>query len=134
MNLCNIAAKRILLTAVGIRYSYREEINLSIKLVIGDRHSLHRKGLCCLLAGCPGLDVIGETENGAQIVEMVRREEPHVALIEADLLGKDALDVIRDVVTMKVRTQVFVLTTFFTTHHAIRALRAGARGFLSKDS
>lgn len=82
----------------------------------------------------PDLEVVGEGENGAEAVELVRELEPDVVLMDIRMPVMDGLEATSAIAGLGVRTRVLVLTTFDLDDYVFGALRAGASGFLLKDT
>ncbi|UVS80277.1 response regulator transcription factor [Actinokineospora sp. UTMC 2448] len=107
-----------------------------IRVVVVDDQALVRTGLRALLERAPDIVVVGEADNGDAGMAVVRRERPDVVLMDIRMPGVDGITATRrigaDPELADVR--VIVLTTFDTDEHIIDALRAGAAGFLLKDT
>jgi DNA-binding NarL/FixJ family response regulator len=102
-------------------------------VVLADDEALVRDGLRLILE-LAGLDVVGEAADGAEAVELVRRTEPDVVLMDIQMPRMDGIEATRRILQSGVRTRVVVLTTFDADRHVYEALRAGAAGFLLKDA
>ncbi|MCG5215532.1 response regulator transcription factor [Streptosporangium sp. KLBMP 9127] len=107
-----------------------------IRVALVDDQHLVREGLRALLERADDLAVIGDAENGDAGVELAARERPDVVLMDIRMPGGDGLDATRRIVADPALThvQVIMLTTFDTDEHVLDAVRAGAAGFLLKDS
>ncbi|MEY7973895.1 response regulator [Saccharomonospora xinjiangensis] len=107
-----------------------------IRVVVADDQQLVRAGLCSLLERADDITVVGEAADGAGAVHAVRSLRPHVALMDIRMPGTDGIEATRqitaDVVLRSVK--VVVLTTFDTDEHIFDAIRAGAAGFLLKNT
>ncbi len=104
-----------------------------VRLVLADDQTLVRHGIRSLLEIAGGIDVVAEAEDGAAAVEAVRKHEPDVLLLDLRMPGRDgiwALETLRD---EGPEVAVLVLTTFDDDALVLRALQAGARGYLLKD-
>ena len=106
---------------------------MSIRVVVADDQALVRAGFRRLLEIEPDLDVVGEAADGAQAVELTRRLRPHVALLDIRMPNMDGIEATRRI-TGAGDTRVIILTTFDLDEYVYDALRAGASGFLLKDS
>jgi DNA-binding NarL/FixJ family response regulator len=93
---------------------------------------LVRRALESVLAG-PDFELIAETASGRDALEIARERSPHVALIDAVLDDADGIDVAARIVREASETRVIVLSASDDDDKALRALRAGARGYLRKD-
>lgn len=110
-----------------------------IRLVIVDDQELVRAGLRMVLGARPEVDVVGEAADGSDAVELVERTSPDVVLMDVRMPGTDgiaATRAIRDAYGSRAEggPGVLILTTFDLDEYVYEALRAGAGGFLVKDS
>jgi DNA-binding NarL/FixJ family response regulator len=107
-----------------------------IRVAVVDDEALVRRGLTVLLRLEPGLDVVGEAEDGAAAIALVRREHPDVVLMDIRMPGTDGLAATRALTADPdtSATRVIILTTFDLDEYVFGALRAGASGFLPKDT
>jgi DNA-binding NarL/FixJ family response regulator len=103
-------------------------------VVVADDQDLVRTGLAMILAAQPDISVVGEAADGLQAVALTRRTAPDVVLMDVRMPGLDGVAATREVVAARPATRVLVLTTFDVDDYVIGALRAGASGFLLKDT
>ncbi|MDW5596745.1 response regulator transcription factor [Conexibacter stalactiti] len=101
-------------------------------IAICDDHALVRGGLKMMLEREPDLEVVGEAGDGAEAVELVLRLHPDVVLMDVELPGIDGIEAIRRLRAAGSRAQALVVTTFDDDEYLVRALRAGAAGFVLK--
>jgi RNA polymerase sigma factor (sigma-70 family) len=107
---------------------------MSITVFLADDHTVVRDGLRYLLEAQPDIEVIGDAADGRQAVRLITRLKPDVAIVDItmpELNGIDATLQIRDVCPS---TEVIILSMHANTRHITRALRAGAQGYLVKES
>lgn len=107
-----------------------------IRVVIADDQSLLRRGLAVLLGAAADVDVIGEADDGQAALELVERERPDVVLMDIRMPTMDGVEATRRI-TADERlsgTRVLILTMFDLDEYLFAALRAGASGFLLKDT
>ncbi|MCB7136801.1 response regulator [Cellulosimicrobium marinum] len=116
-------------------------MNASVRVLVVDDHPVVRSGLVGLLAAEPDLDVVGEAEDGARAVALAAELAPDVVLMDLrmpvlDGVGATAqiLGSARGAVTAPDRPRVVVLTTYETDADILRAVEAGATGYLLKDT
>ncbi|MER5888993.1 response regulator transcription factor [Streptomyces sp. NPDC001941] len=104
-------------------------------LVVDDQF-LIRAGLVGLLRAAPGIEVVGEAENGEQAVDLAAATRPDVILMDLRMPGMGGIDATREILSRAAdpAPRVLVLTTFDLDEYVYGALRAGASGFLLKDS
>ncbi|HVM52335.1 MAG TPA: response regulator transcription factor [Acidimicrobiales bacterium] len=109
---------------------------MSVRVVVADDQALVRSGFTMLLDGEPGIDVVGEAANGAEAVALVARERPDVVLMDVRMPVMDGLEATRRITgdPELAETRVVILTTFDLDEYVLEALRAGASGFLLKDT
>ena len=105
-----------------------------IRIVIADDHTIVREGLKQLLSGTPDLSVVGEAQDGREVMERVRRLDFDVLLLDISMPGKSGIDLIKQVHAEKPKLRVLVLSMHEEQQYAVRAIRAGAAGYLTKDS
>jgi DNA-binding NarL/FixJ family response regulator len=105
-----------------------------IRLLIVDDHPVVRDGLSGMFSGDDGFEVIGEAANGAQAVTMACALEPDVILMDLRMPEMDGVAAIAELARRKVAARVLVLTTYDTDSDVVRAVEAGATGYLLKDS
>jgi DNA-binding NarL/FixJ family response regulator len=109
---------------------------VTIRVAIADDQVLVRSGFRVLLSGEAGIEVTGEAGNGAEAVALVAREHPDVVLMDVRMPVMDGLEATRRITTdpSLASTRVVILTTFDLDEYVHEALRAGASGFLLKDT
>jgi len=105
-----------------------------IRVLIVDDDALVRAGLTMLLAGVDDIEVVGEAANGSEVEHAVGEYQPDVVLMDIRMPGMDGLAATEVVRGRDRSPEVIVLTTYDTDDHVLRALRAGASGFLLKDT
>ncbi|WP_327002576.1 response regulator transcription factor [Dactylosporangium sp. NBC_01737] len=107
-----------------------------VRVVVVDDQHLVRAGLRALLDRAPDITVVGEAGNGATGLDTVRTERPDVVLMDVRMPGTDGIEAARRILTDPQLTdvQVVMLTTFDDDEYLFEAIRAGAAGFLLKDT
>jgi DNA-binding NarL/FixJ family response regulator len=105
---------------------------MTIRIVIADDEALIRTGLRVIVGSEPGLAVVGEAADGAEVLPVVRRERPDVVLMDVRMPGLCGTDTTMPLVALDDPPKVLVVTTFENDDHVYDALRAGADGFLLK--
>jgi DNA-binding NarL/FixJ family response regulator len=109
---------------------------VTLRVVVADDQALVRVGFCGIIAATPGFAVVGEAGNGAEAVEAARRTRPDVILMDVRMPVMDGIEATRRITgtaeTSGVRA--LILTTFDLDEYVYAALRAGASGFLLKDT
>lgn len=105
-----------------------------LRIVIADDHLVVRRGLRALLATEPGLEVVGEAANGIEAVAAVRTLAPAVVILDLEMPQMDGLTAIGAILAERPETAILVLTSFSTDDKVLPAIRAGALGYLLKDT
>jgi DNA-binding NarL/FixJ family response regulator len=103
-------------------------------VVLADDQRVVREGLATLLGLLQGIEVVGTASDGEEAVRLVERLHPEVVLMDIRMPRCDGVEATRRLREQGSSTQVIVLTTYADDRSVIEALRAGARGFLTKDS
>src|SRR5438552_8288907 len=106
---------------------------MTLRVVGADDRALVRVGFCGILAATPGFTVVGEAGNGAEAVEAARRTRPDVILMDVRMPVMDGIEATRRI-TASTDVRALILTTFDLDEYVFAALRAGASGFLLKDT
>jgi DNA-binding NarL/FixJ family response regulator len=105
-----------------------------IRVVIADDQDLVREGLRMMLAAEPDIEVAAEAGDGLEALDRARSHDPDVLLMDIRMPKLDGLEATARLVASRARTRVLVLTTFDLDEYVYRAMKAGASGFLLKDS
>lgn len=105
-----------------------------IRIVIADDHPIFRAGLLGLLSGQQEFQVVGEAANGREAVSVVRHTAPAVLLVDLQMPELDGVGAIRQIRAVAPETRILVLTTYDSDGDIIRAVEAGATGYLLKDT
>lgn len=105
-----------------------------IRLVLADDHFVVRAGLRAMLEEEATLQVVGEAATGAETVELVERQRPHVVLMDLRMPDIDGVAATARITQQHADVHVLVLTTYDTDADIVRATEAGATGYLLKDA
>jgi NarL family two-component system response regulator LiaR len=106
----------------------------TIRLLITDDHSIVRKGIKALLATEKDMEVVGEAENGAEAVAKAAALTPDVVLMDLVMPEMDGIEATRRITAEQPGTRILVLTSFAADDKVFPAVKAGALGYLLKDS
>jgi len=109
---------------------------MTISIVVADDQALVRVGFCGIIAATPGFSVVGEAANGAEAVAVARAAKPDVVLMDVRMPVLDGIEATRQITASPqlAGVRVIILTTFDLDEYVFAALRAGASGFLLKDT
>jgi DNA-binding NarL/FixJ family response regulator len=105
-----------------------------IRVVIADDHTIVREGLKQLLQASADLDVVGEARDGHEVLQRVRESEFDVLLLDMSMPGRSGMDLIKQVKSERPKLRVLVLSMHQEHQYAVRAIKAGASGYLTKES
>jgi len=105
-----------------------------IKILVVDDHAVVRRGLRQILAETTDLHVGGEAGSAAEVMDKVHAERWDVIVLDIGLGSRSGLDLIPEIKKARPEARVLVLTMFSEEQYAVRAIRAGAAGFLTKES
>ncbi len=107
---------------------------MTVRLVIADDHAIVREGLKRILAGEPAFAIVGEASDGHEVLATVRAGGFEVLLLDLSMPGRAGIDLLRQVKSERPELRVLVLSMHAEEQYAVRAIRAGASGYLPKDT
>jgi two-component system response regulator NreC len=105
-----------------------------IDIFLADDHQVLRKGLNSLLSTEPGYNIIGESGDGLEVVELVERLQPDVLILDLMLKGINGLEVTRQLSKKCPKTNIIILSMHNNEAYVLEALRAGAKAYILKES
>lgn len=105
-----------------------------IKIYIADDHQLIREGLKKVLKGEEGLTVAGDTGNPYEILPFLKNNEIDVVVLDLNFPDRNGLEILKDIKTIYPDIAVLILSMHPEEHYAVRVLKAGASGYLTKES
>ncbi len=105
-----------------------------IKVLVVDDHLIVRQGIRALLAEVDGIQVVGEASNGEEAISETSRLAPDVILMDLVMPVKDGIEAIRHITAHNTQARILVLTSYATDDRVFPAIKAGAQGYLLKDS
>ena len=106
----------------------------SIKVLVADDHEIVRQGLKTIISECLDLSIVGEAENGNEVLKIVKKTKVDVVLLDFDMPGKNGLDTLIELKALYPKLPVMILSIFPEGHYGTRFLKAGASGYLQKSS
>jgi two-component system response regulator NreC len=106
----------------------------TVRIVLADDHTIMRHGLRLVLERQPDFAVVGEANNGREAIDIVVRENPDVAVIDIAMPLLNGIEAAKRIAEERVKTAVVILSMHSDESYILKALRAGARGYLLKDS
>ncbi|GIV65767.1 MAG: response regulator transcription factor [Chloroflexota bacterium] len=105
-----------------------------ITVIIVDDHAVVRQGLTAFLQTQEDIEIIGEAENGAQLLELLPNSVPDVLLMDLIMPDMDGVEATRRVKAISPHTQVIIFTSYYKDEHIFPAVRAGALSYILKDT
>jgi two-component system response regulator NreC len=105
-----------------------------IRILLADDHNVMRRGLRLLLEGQPGFSVVAEAADGKQAVEQAESSMPDVAVLDVAMPNLSGIEAAQRIIAALPRTAVVILSMHSDEGYVLRALKAGAKGYLLKDS
>lgn len=108
--------------------------NPKIQVVLADDHTVVRKGLRALLAQSRNIQIIGEARNGEEVLRLVKRRKPHVAILDISMPKMSGLEATRILKQQYPDVKVLILTVHDNQEYIAQMMQAGADGYLLKDA
>jgi two-component system invasion response regulator UvrY len=105
-----------------------------IKILVADDHPIVRKGLKQIIADSPGMVVAGEASDGQKVLDQVQKDDYDVVLLDISMPGRSGLDILEQLKSERPGLAILVLSIYPEEQYAVRVLRAGASGYMTKES
>ena len=105
-----------------------------IKILIADDHAVVRHGLKQIISDQADMHVAGEAETSAEVLQLVRREDLNVVILDITMPGKSGLDLLPEIKSLRPMLKILILSMHAEEQFAIRALKGGASGYITKES
>ncbi len=109
-------------------------MNETIRVFVADDHAIVRKGIQALIATEPGMDVVGEADNGKDAVRLVKKLKPDVILMDMIMPRMGGIEAISIITRQNHDARILALTSFAENDKVLPAIKAGALGYLLKDT
>ena len=104
------------------------------RVLIADDHALVRDGLRHILKGASGFEVVGEANDGVSTIALIRSSAADVLVLDLSMPGRNGVELIKQIKEEKPALRILVLTMHAEQQYAVRAFKAGASGYLTKES
>jgi DNA-binding NarL/FixJ family response regulator len=105
-----------------------------IRVLIADDHTIVREGLRQILEAAGDFEIVGEAADGLEAVQLARKLDFDVALLDISMPGRNGIELVKQIRAERPRTRFMMLSMHEQPEYAVRAIRAGASGYLTKDS
>ena len=105
-----------------------------INILIADDHAIVREGLKQILSGTSDIVVTAEASNGNEVMDRLSKDEINLVILDITMPGKSGLDILKDIKSQRPGLPVLILSMYPEEQYALRVLKAGASGYLSKES
>jgi DNA-binding NarL/FixJ family response regulator len=105
-----------------------------IKILIADDHAIVREGLKQILSESADLSVVDEASTGQEVLEKISKNDPDLVILDIAMPGRGGLDILKEIKTQKPRLPVLILSMYPEEQYAVRVLKSGAAGYLTKES
>jgi len=106
----------------------------SIKVLIADDHDIVRQGIRTIISDVSDMNVVGEAENGNEVLKKSQELDVDVVIMDYDMPDKNGLDTLIELKAMSPKLPVIILSMFPEDHYGVRFLKAGASGYLGKSN
>jgi DNA-binding NarL/FixJ family response regulator len=112
----------------------KPSIKETIKIIIADDHPLFRRGLKHALEETSDIEVIGEASNGDSLLSMIKSDNLDMVLLDISMPGKSGLDLLKQLKSEHSKLPILILSVYPEEQYAVRFIKAGASGYLTKES
>jgi two-component system response regulator NreC len=107
---------------------------MAVRILLADDHTLMRQGLRHILESHSGLDIVAEASSGIEAVEAARQHKPDVAIVDVAMRELNGIEATSQILKHSPHTAVLILSMYSDERYVVRAVKAGARGYLLKNS
>lgn len=105
-----------------------------ITIILADERKLVRQGVCALLQAKPGLEVVGEANDGLEALQLVEKLKPDIAILDVTMPNLNGIETARQIHEHGLKTRVIILTMHANPNYAVRAMHVGALGYVLKEA
>ncbi|MDQ4122694.1 MAG: response regulator transcription factor [Acidobacteriota bacterium] len=107
---------------------------MAIKILIADDHAIVRQGLRQIVTADPDLTVVGEAQNGTELLNLIRNTEVDVVVLDISMPGRNGLETLKDIKADYPSMPVIVLSMYPEDQYAVRVFKAGAASYITKET
>ncbi|HXK07518.1 MAG TPA: response regulator transcription factor [Verrucomicrobiae bacterium] len=107
---------------------------MAVRILLADDHTLMRQGLRHILETCADFDIVAEASSGIEAVEAARRLKPDIAIMDVAMKELNGIEATAQILKQSPQTGVLMLSMYSDERYVLRAVKAGARGYLLKNS
>jgi two-component system, NarL family, invasion response regulator UvrY len=107
---------------------------MTIRVIVADDHPILRAGMVSVLNASSDLRVVAEAGNGAEVLRAIREVAFDVLLLDVSMPGKSGLDLMRQIRKDNIRAPILIVSSFPEDQYALRSIKAGASGYITKMS
>src|SRR5215831_5667469 len=107
---------------------------MSLRIMLADDHTLMRQGLRHILEGSDDFDIVAEASSGIEAVEAAREHKPDIAIVDVAMKELNGIEATAQILKHSPHTSVLILSMYSDERYVLRAVKAGARGYLLKNS
>jgi DNA-binding NarL/FixJ family response regulator len=112
----------------------KETYKMSVRILLADDHTLVRQGLRHILEGQPDFDIVAESSSGIEAVEAARQHRPDIAIVDVAMKELNGIEATAQILKHSPHTAVLMLSMHSDERYVLRAVKAGARGYVLKNS
>ena len=105
-----------------------------MNIIVADDHEVVREGLKQILSTIPGITRIDSVSTGAELIELIKANEYDISILDISMPGKSGIEVLKEIKALKSELPVLMLSMYSEKQYAVRVLKAGAAGYLTKDT
>lgn len=108
--------------------------NKKIRILIADDHPIIRKGLSQIINDEPDMEVVSEVSDGYEALEKLRKQKFDIAILDISMPKKTGVEILEQLKLEKIKTRILILSVYSEEQYALRVIKTGAKGYLTKES